>query len=231
MRGHETVRTVMTVNPVTVRQNTRFKDIARLMTEHGISAVPVVDELGAPVGVVSEADLLPKAECQDQDEPGRFAGPQRRHEWDKAQARTAVELMSRRPLAIDADTSLPAAARKLAKSGVRRLLVVDDSGHLVGVVARRDLLRPFARADEEIAADVRSQALVGGLWLQPADVEVEVNVADGVVTLAGTLERRSEAEIAVRLTQALPGVVAVIDRLDYDWDDTQAKLDTSNLLH
>jgi CBS domain-containing protein len=229
MRGHETVRTVMTVNPVTVRQDTRFKAIALLMTEHGISAVPVVEELGVPVGVVSEADLLPKTEYQDQDQPGRFAGPQRRHEWDKAKARTAVELMSRHPLAIDADTPLPAAARKLAKSGVRRLLVVDDSGHLVGVVARRDLLRPFARADDEIAADVRAKALVGGLWLQPADVEV--NVADGVVTLAGTLERRSEAEIAVRLTEALPGVVAVIDRLDYDWDDTQAKLDTSNLLH
>jgi osmotically-inducible protein OsmY len=58
---------------------------------------------------------------------------------------------------------------------------------------------------------VRHEVLERTLWLRPADMQVTVE--DGVVTLAGTVERRSEAEIAVRLTHALPGVVAVEDRL------------------
>jgi osmotically-inducible protein OsmY len=56
-------------------------------------------------------------------------------------------------------------------------------------------------------------------------------VSDGVVTLAGTVERRSAAEAAVQLTHALPGVVAVVNQLHYEWDDTHAELATSNLLH
>jgi CBS domain-containing protein len=219
----------MTADPMTVRQDTPYKDIARLLAERNISAVPVIDETGVPVGVVSEADLLVKAEYQDLDKPSPFSGTRLRHEWIKAQSRVAAELMSPQPLTISVDTSLPAAARELVRAGVRRLLVVDEGGRLVGVVARRDLLRPFVRADEEIAADVRAQVLVRALLLRPTDVAV--SVSDGVVTLAGTVERRSEAEIAVRLTHALPGVVAVVDELHYDWDDTQAKLDTSNLLH
>lgn len=229
MRLHEAVQAVMTRNVVTVGRDTAFKDIAELLANHDISAVPVVDELGVPLGVVSEADLLAKTEHQDQDEPGRFAGPRRHHEWEKAEASTAAELMSPHPIVIGLDTPLPTAARKLAKAGVRRLLVVDDTGRLAGIVVRRDLLTPFLRDDEQIAADIRQEVLVRALWLQPTDVTV--TVAAGVVTLAGSVERRSEAEIAVRLTHALPGVVAVVDQLTYEWDDTYAKLGTSNLLH
>jgi CBS domain-containing protein len=230
MRQHETVQTVMTRDPVTVWLDTPFKDVVELMAERGISAVPVVDQAGVPVGVVSEADLLAKAEYQDQDRPpSRFAGPQRRHDWVKAQALTAAELMSRNLMTITPDTPLPVAARELANAGVRRLLVTGDGGRLVGILSRRDLLRPFLRDDEQILADVRGEILQWALWLRPSDVDVAV--LDGVVTLTGTVERRSEAEIAVRLTHALPGVVAVQDRLEYSWDDEHAKLGTSNLLH
>lgn len=215
---HETVQAVMTRDPVTVGLDTPFKDIAELLDERGISAVPVVDESGVPVGVVSEADLLAKAEFQDRDEPpSRFAGPQRRQEWLKAQALTAADLMSLRLVTVGPDTPLPVAARKLARTGVRRLLVIDDDGRLVGIMSRRDLLQPFLRDDEQILAEVREEVLQRALWLWPADVGVTVE--DGVVTLSGTVERRSEAEIAVRLTRALPGVVAVQDRLEYSWDD------------
>jgi CBS domain-containing protein len=220
----------MTRNPVTIGADTALKDIAELLAKHAISAVPVVNESGVPIGVVSEADLLAKAEYQDQDQPpGPLAAPRRRHEWDKAQALTATELMSPDPKLIGQDTALPDAARELVRADVRRLLVVDDGGRLVGVVARRDLLKPFLGDDEQILADVREQVLVRSLWLRPDDLAVTVD--NGVVTLSGTVERRSEADIAVRLTHALPGVVAVEDHLRYDWDDTTAKLGTSNLLH
>jgi CBS-domain-containing membrane protein len=185
---------------------------------------------GVPIGIVSEADLLAKAERQDQTEPpSQFASPRRRHDWEKAQALTAAELMSRRPLVTTADTPLPRAARELAQAGVRRLLVVDDSGRLIGILARRDMLRPYLRDDEQILADVRHEVLDHALWLQPTDLDVTVK--EGVVTLAGTVAQRSHAEIAVRLTHALPGVVAVENQLKYRFDDINAKLGTSNLLH
>jgi CBS domain-containing protein len=229
MRRHQTVQAVMTKDPVTVGPGTPFKDIAELLAERAISAVPVVDEAGVPVGVVSEADLLTKTQYQDRGEPlSRFAGPRRRREWEKARACTAAELMSPHPMTIGPDTTLPTAARELARAGVRRLLVVGDGGRLIGVLARRDLLSPFLRQDEEILAEVREQVLRRALWLRPTDVDVTVE--DGVVTLTGTVERRSEADIAVRLTHAVPGVVAVVDKLDHNWDDIAAgKLGAGNL--
>jgi CBS domain-containing protein len=218
----------MTRDPVTVGPGTQFKDIVELLADRGVSAVPVVDGKGVPIGLVSEADLLTKEEYQDVDEPpSRLAGSRRRREWDKAQALTAAELMSPRPLAISPDTPIPQAARALGRAGVRRLLVVDEDGRLVGIVARRDLLRPFLRDDEQILSDVRHEVLERAPWLRPSELDVTVN--DGVVTLAGTVGRRSEAEIAVRLTHVLPGVVAVVDRLEYEWDDVGEKLGTSNL--
>jgi CBS domain-containing protein len=229
MRLHETVQAVMTRDVVAVDRDTAFKDIAELLAKHDISAVPVVDESGVPLGVVSEADLLAKTEHQDQDEPGRFASPRRRHEWEKAEATAAADLMSPHPIVIGIDTPLSTAARTLTRAGVRRLLVVDDNGRLAGIVARRDLLTPFLRDDEQIVADVRKEVLVRALWLQPTDLDV--TVTDGVVTLAGCVERRSEAEIAIRLTHALPGVVAVVNQLTYQWNDTHAPLGTSNVLH
>lgn len=230
MRRDATVRAVMTSDPVVVGLSTPFKDIAELLAECAISAVPVVDDTGVPIGMVSEADLLAKAEYQDQPEPpSRFASPRHRHEWEKAQALTAAELMSPSPLVIGPATPLPRAARELSRSGVRRLLVVDGSGRLIGILARRDMLRPYLRDDEQILTDVRHEVLDRALWLRPANLDVTVD--DGVVTLAGTMEQRSQAEIAVRLTHALPGVVAVEDRLTYRFDDVVAKLPTSNLLH
>lgn len=230
MRRNETVQAVMTRDPVTVGPDTPFKEIAELLAECEISAVPVVDDTGMPIGMVSEADLMAKAEYQDQPEPPpRFASPRHRHDWEKAQALTAAELMSPSPLVIGPDAPLPRAARKLSRSGVRRLLVVDDNGRLIGILARRDMLRPYLRDDEQILADVRREVLDRALWLRPTNLDATVD--DGVVTLAGTMEQRSQVEIAVRLTHALPGVVAVEDRLKYRFDDIDAKLPTSNLLH
>lgn len=230
MRRNETVQAVMSRDLITVGPGTPFKDIATLLAANAISAVPVVDRAGAPIGVVSEADLVAKARYQDRpNAPSRFAAPRRRRDWAKAQALTAAELMTPNPVVIGADAPLPQAARELAEAGVRRLLVVDDTGRLVGIVARRDVLRPFARDDEQILDDVRGEVLERALWLRPTAVQVDVT--DGVATLTGRLQRRSQAEIAVRLSHAVPGVVAVRDGLTYELDDVDADLGTSNLLH
>ena len=101
---------------------------------------------------------------------------------------------------------------------VRRLLVTDRGGHLRGVVSRADVLRPLTRPDAAIRDDVVEHVLRQSLWIEPAQVQVHVD--GGVVTLTGAVGRRSTAAIAARLAAKVPGVVAVVDRIGYDFDDS-----------
>jgi CBS domain-containing protein len=220
MRG-PTVESVMTTEVITVGPDTPFKEIVQLLTNSHISAVPVVGAGGEPLGVVSEADLLAKEEYTGGTEPVRlFAGSGRRQRWRKALGLTAAEIMSKPVITVTADTAIAAAAHKLSEAHVRRLFVVGPGGELVGVVARRDMLRVFLRSDEQIHADVASEVLARALWADQN--KIQVVVVDGVVTLTGQFERRSEAEIATRLTATRPGVVGVVDQLTYEWDDVAA---------
>lgn len=96
---------------------------------------------------------------------------------------------------------------------VKRLPVVNQEGQLIGIVSRRDLLRPYLRPDSAIRQDVEIEVLKRTLWIIPATIEA--SVTDGRVTLRGRADRKSTAEIAVRLTRAVGGVVAVIDELTW----------------
>lgn len=217
MRG-PTVESVMTTDVVTVSPDTPFKDVVSLLTERGISAVPVVDADGVPVGVVSEADLLAKEEYAGGTEPVRlFAGSDRKHRWRKASGLTAAQVMTTPVVTVPADAAVSVAAHRLAEAHVRRLFVVGPDGRLLGVASRRDMLRLFLRTDEQIRHDVAQEVLARALWADPNSIRIEVS--DGVVTLTGQFERRSEAQIAVRLTATRPGVIGVVDELTYEWDD------------
>jgi CBS domain-containing protein len=109
------------------------------------------------------------------------------------------------------------AAKLLARHGIKRLPVVDDQRRLVGIVSRSDLLRLFLRDDEATRREVVEQVLMRALWIDPNTVAVDVR--DGIVTLAGRVERKSIVPAAVRLTRTVPGVVDVVDHLSFDWDD------------
>lgn len=213
-----TVSDVMTRDVVTVGSTTPFKDLVELMVHQGVSALPVVDRAGNLLGVVSEADLLCKEEHADDDPdaaPPRFAGHRVRDQWRKAGGLTAVDVMTSPVLSIPSDATLPEVARYLAHAGVRRLCVVED-GRLVGVVARRDLLRPFQRSDEEIKAEVDTDVLDHAVHARPT--MVRATVVKGVVLLTGRLEYQGDVSTAVRLIRAIPGVVAVRNRLDWQWN-------------
>lgn len=214
------VVSLMTREVVKVDGGTPFKEVVAILADGAFSAVPVVDTDGRPVGVVSEADLLPKEEYRGGTEPGPsvFARRDTRQRWRQAHGTTAADVMTTPVITIGPDEPASAAARKLAVEGVRRLFVVDADGRLVGVLSRRDLLKVFLRGDEELRRTIIRDVMQRTLWVKPTAVEVEV--VDGVVTLRGTIERRSEADIARRLTQAMPGVVDVHDHLSYSWDDT-----------
>jgi CBS-domain-containing membrane protein len=213
------VRDVMTQEVVTVDEHASFKEVARLLTERRVSALPVLDGEGRVVGVVSEADLMPKEEFPEGPPGGRlFQGRRRREIRAKAAGDTAAELMTSPAVTIGLDAGVAEAARLLHRHGIKRLPVVDPAGPLLGIVSRADLLKVFLRADADIAREVRQQVLRRAMWIDPDTVAVEVR--DGVVALTGQLERRSLIPITVNLVRGLDGVVDVVDRLSFRFDDS-----------
>jgi CBS domain-containing protein len=212
------VKDVMTNVVVAVRERANYKEIVDALAEYGVSAVPVLDEDDRVVGVVSEADLLPKVEFAGDDlRARRFERIRRRTARAKAAGDTAGELMTSPAITTRPGASIVEAARLMEDERVKRLPVVGDEGRLAGIVTRRDLLRVYLRPDAAIRADVMEEVLHKALGIGPPEVGVEV--VNGVVTLAGTVGRRSTAQFAVRLTRAVPGVVDVVDELTYRNDD------------
>src|SRR5690606_33726175 len=202
-----TVSDVMTRDVAAVGRDAAFKEIVRTMQERRVSALPVVADEGRVAGVVSEADLLPKEEFRDSD-PDRRTQLRRLPDLAKAGALTAGELMTAPAVTVRAEATVAQAARIMARSGVKRLPVVDDAGALCGIVSRADLLKVFLRGDEEIAAEVRRDVLPH-VFRQDAGDDVRVEVREGVVTLGGRIRDTSLVPVAARLTRAVEGVVDV----------------------
>lgn len=213
-----TVGDVMTKDVVSVRLGTPFKDVVRSMTEHQISAVPVIGGSSQPVGVISEADLLLKlAPLRDRRLPGVFSPPVRWRRFRRARATLAADVMTHEVDTIGPRELVSVAVHRLLGAKRRRLFVVDDDGKVVGVLARRDVMRVFTRSDDELAQAVRREVVRLALWSRAEDAKV--SVTDGEVTLSGTLDRRSEKEWAGALAEQVPGVVAVHNQISYRFDD------------
>lgn len=209
---------VMSVNVAAVRADTPYREIVDLLTGRRISAVPVVDEDHRVVGVVSEGDLMHKVERGGHPD-GRpmFEGPRGRAARIKAGADVARDLMTTPAVTTTGDTSIAEAARTMHRRGLKRLPVVDGEGRVVGMVTRGDLLKVHLRPDDDIRAEVAEQVLWRVLAVQEGTVQV--SVTEGVVRLTGLLDRRSAADLAVRLARQIGGVVDVTDELRYDFDD------------
>ncbi|MFI6654896.1 CBS domain-containing protein [Streptomyces sp. NPDC050523] len=205
------VSDVMTRTVATVGRGTAFKDVVRIMQDRKVSAVPVVDAADRVLGIVSEADLLPKEEFRDSD-PDRGTQLRRLSDLAKAGSLTVEELMTSPALTVLPDATLAQAAREMARARVKRLPVVDADGRLEGIVSRADLLKVFLRDDEEIAEEIRRE-VVSYLFHTP-ESSVMVEVRDGVATLAGRVRDTSLVPVAARLVRAVEGVVDVEFALD-----------------
>ncbi|MFF4793883.1 CBS domain-containing protein [Streptomyces sp. NPDC001276] len=201
---------VMTRAVVAVGRKTLFKDIVERMDQWKVSALPVLEGDGRVIGVVSEADLLPKEEFRDSD-PDRFTQLRRLTDLAKAGAVSAEELMSTPAVTVHTDATLAEAARIMALRHVKRLPVVNTEGVLEGVVSRGDLLKVFLRPDNELADEIRRDVVD---VLFPAPVEpVHIMVTDGVATLTGRVGESARIPLAMRMVQGVEGVVGVDCRL------------------
>ncbi len=217
------VRDVMSRSVQSVRPETPLKDVARLMVERGISGVPVVDDYGAVVGVVSEADFVIKergADAIHRRPLARLLGEsaEAEAEFAKVVAERAGSAMSSPAITIGADAPLREAAALMVDRSVNRLPVL-DRGRLVGIVSRADLVRAYLRSDAELEREIREEVLTRELWEDPS--EIVATVADGVVHLAGTVDRRSTAALIARHVTRLEGVMAVDSELGWDRDDSE----------
>ncbi|KUN88503.1 hypothetical protein AQJ66_06575 [Streptomyces bungoensis] len=215
------VSDVMSHTVAAVGRRAPFKEIVQLMQDWKVSALPVLEGEGRVVGVVSEADLLPKEEFRDSD-PDRATQAHRLGDLAKAGGLTAGDLMTSPALTVRADATLAQAARTMAHAKVKRLPVVDEVGMLQGVVSRTDLLKVFLRDDEDIAEEVRKD-VVTPLFPGAASA-LRVEVVDGVVRIGGRVRDTSLVPVAARLVRAVEGVV------DVEFDLTRAEGPTASTL-
>ncbi|MFE3250924.1 CBS domain-containing protein [Streptomyces sp. NPDC059209] len=210
---HRSIGELMTRDVVSVRLDTPFKEIARALSDHGVSAVPVLDDGGRPVGVVSEADLLRKA-ANRSDQSGRTPLPHL-EAWERARAEgvVAAEIMSAPALCAYPGWTVVEAARVMADRHVKRLPVVDETDALLGIVSRSDLLRVFLRQDSAIHEEITRDILARTLGLAPSAVMVDVE--QGRVSLHGAVDEEHTVTVLLRLCGSVDGVVAVSEDLEH----------------
>lgn len=209
------VEDVMTREVVTVSPDTSFRDVVRLLEDRHVDAFPVV-ESGKVVGIISESDLLLKEEGP---EGGHTGMPwQRRRDRMRAGATCVSEAMTRHVITVAPGTTLSAAARLMHRHRIGGLPVVDENGHLLGIVTRSDLLTVFLREDGDLCAEVQAA-------MHPAlRDKITCTVRDGQVTLTGRTAFRSDAVGASGLARRVPGVISVENRVTYDTDDVEVAM-------
>ena len=221
---------VMTTNVITVEPNTSVQELATLLSERGISGVPVVDPDNRLVGIVTEGDLLHRAETGTERRIQRrrsrwldaFASDQEAaRDYVKAHSRIVREIMTPDVISVSETTELADIATLLETKRIRRVPVLRD-GQLVGIVSRANLVRALAMTKSEpaIAADsddhtIRQKLiteLTGQEWVHMWAADIIVR--DKVVHLWFSDDRSEEERQAVRVAaENIPGVRRVEEHI------------------
>ncbi len=208
------VADVMTSDPVAVRASASFKEVAARLREQHAAAFPVLDADDRVIGVVSEADLLPKEalEAGHEGHRGPLASRGHRAEREKAVGVTASDVMSQPAVTIGPFDLVSHAAHVMYDRKISCLPVVDDR-RLIGVITRADVLRVFGRTDADIRSEVLHKIILGEFVVDPS--AFAVTVQDGVVTLTGRPETADVGHDIVAAVRHTEGVVVVRDKLSY----------------
>lgn len=219
---------IMTQPVITVTPQTKIAEAARLMLQHRISGLPVVDDRDRVVGIVTEGDLLRRSELGTERQRPRWVelliGPGRlaRHYVD-AHARTVGEVMTENVMSVTPQELLPEIVRLMEKRHVKRVPVI-DGGRLVGIVSRANLVRALVhtltRTAAADAASPHSDSEIRDRILAEISNEpwgprfsVDVTVEDGVAELHGSITDERERTALRVVAENVPGVKAVRDRL------------------
>lgn len=195
----------MTRPAVVVGTETTFHEMTNLLRRHRISGLPVVDQRGLLVGVVSEGDLLHHLVRAERRRLFEAAGaPMLGVNAPAATGETAADLMSRPAVAVAPDTSVDVTLELMRRRALRRLPVVDPEGHVVGIVSRTDFLQPHARTDVEL----RDELLTGVLpKLGVPSASVRLDIENGNVLIGGSVD---SAEVAGRVERAVRDTAGVV---------------------
>ena len=236
------VSEVMTGDVLVTRPETTFRELVRLIEDHHVGALPVVDELGRVLGVVAESDLLIKEEQSE----GHVRTPLQRRGRARLAGTTAGEVMSSPAVTINQSQRVGQAARVLRRRHIGRLPVVDDDGRLVGIVTRHDLLVIFLRSDEDLLVEVQ-EAIAAGDDSPPSEIrsitgyhragkgdetpsssvwagddsppKVSATVNEGVAVLQGSAKLLSQLNAVRDRVLRVAGIVSVDVKATADFDD------------
>jgi CBS-domain-containing membrane protein len=200
-----TVADVMIEDVVSVSPSTPFRRLLDLLWLNEVSALPVVDERGTLVGMVTESDLLVRAEFKGGALEGEAGKAELYKKLETASPLTAADVMTSPVITVPPAATLADTARLMRTRELRRLPVLDAAGALVGMVSQVDLLKVFFRSEETVEWDVRDLLR---RRFGKGDA-VQVRVADGVVHLEGLAPASPDTDRLVAVVDALPGVVAV----------------------
>lgn len=216
-------RDIMTSPVFTVGPRTPLVEIVDLMLERRISAVPVVDDRGALIGIVSEGDLLRRKELGIAPEQSWWlkalgAKAALADEFVRAHATRAEDLMTTEIHAIGKDTPLPDIAKLLERNRIKRVPVVSE-GRVVGIVSRANLLQalsvnPASTAPHPSDTDRVIRARVLERFAQNNSMDIShlnLVVHDGRVFLWGSLTSASDRNALIEQANRISGVTAVVD--------------------
>jgi CBS domain-containing protein len=217
-------RELMSTNLVIVPPETPVAAVAELLAARGISAVPVVDADGKPLGIVTESDLIQRLADRPPGPLGWFFGLFRDakplvQRFAKAHGATARDVMTPELITVEEDATADTIAELMETRHIRRVMVLRD-GRLAGLVSRADLLRAILRPDKPaqtlqddkdilraVIAAMRAQPWTDTFWVYP-------NVQDGIVTLYGFARSDVMREGLRVLAQDIPGVQSVQDKME-----------------
>ena len=216
-------RDVMVSPVITVRPSASVKEVAKIFLERRISAVPVVDDQGKIVGIVSEGDLLHRSEADTQRQRPWWLLALTRDDalaadYVKAHARKVSDVMATEVITAGPDTPLHEIASTLEKYAIKRVPIVKD-GQLVGIVSRANLIQAVASDRKKLEISLSDTTIRDKLLAHLKSQRwahtglLNATVSDGVVDLWGISNSDTERKAIRVAAESMPGVVAVNDHL------------------
>lgn len=207
------VEEIMTKDIVSAEPGTPFKTIVERLVLSGVSGLPILDESGTLVGIVTEADLASKEAygVRGRRRLALLADVLAAPRWmPKAFGRVASDIMTKEVVTCAPGEDVRIATRRMLERGVKRMPVV-QSGSVVGMVSRQDILRTLIRPDEAIDASVGE--VLRANPNRPDDAHVTHSVQDGIVTLGGDVRYAWDGPIVMSLVRNVDGVIDVISHM------------------